>query len=56
MKKIIYEINYLVNVMVIQRCILKMILGQDIPFVYPNYECTHLDLTIVIWLHNLIIF
>jgi hypothetical protein len=26
--------------MVIQSGVMKMILGQDIPFVYPNRECT----------------
>jgi hypothetical protein len=39
MKKKIYQINYIVNVMVIQSGILRVILGGDIPFVYPNYEC-----------------
>ncbi len=27
--------------MVIQSTILRVILGQDIPFVYPDHECTH---------------
>jgi hypothetical protein len=27
--------------MVIQSGVMIMILGQDIPFVYPNHECTH---------------
>jgi hypothetical protein len=26
--------------MVIQSGVMKMILGRDIPFVYPNHECT----------------
>jgi len=28
--------------MVIQNGVLKVILGQDIPFVYPNHERTHM--------------
>jgi len=28
--------------MVIQSSVLKVILRQDIPFVYPNHECTQL--------------
>jgi hypothetical protein len=40
MKKTIYQINYFVNVMVIQSSVLKMILGWNIPFVYPNLEWT----------------
>jgi hypothetical protein len=26
--------------MIIQSGVMKMILGRDIPFVYPNHECT----------------
>jgi hypothetical protein len=37
-----YQINYFVNVMVIQNNVLRVILGRDIPFVYPNYEWTPL--------------
>ncbi len=36
----IYEINYFINVMVIQSNVLRMILGWDISFVYLNPECT----------------
>jgi hypothetical protein len=28
--------------MVIQSSVLRVILGRDIPFVYPNHECTQL--------------
>jgi hypothetical protein len=35
-----YQMNYFINVMIIQNVVLKMILGQDIPFVYPNLEWT----------------
>ncbi len=35
-----YQIDYFVNVMVIESSVLKMILGWNIPFVYPNCECT----------------
>jgi hypothetical protein len=39
MKKIkIYQKNYFLNVMVIQSSVLKVVLMQDIPFVYPNHE------------------
>jgi hypothetical protein len=41
--KKIYQINYFVNVVVIQSNVLTMILGQDSPM-YPNYECTLLDM------------
>jgi hypothetical protein len=40
MNKKIYQINYFVNVMVIQSNVLKMILGWDILFVYTNCDCT----------------
>jgi hypothetical protein len=40
--KFFYKINYYINVMVIQSNVLRMILGWDIPFVYPNCECTPL--------------
>jgi hypothetical protein len=32
--------NYFISVMIIQSSVLKVILGQDIPFVYPNLEWT----------------
>ncbi len=38
MNKKIYQIYYLINVIFIQSNVLTMILGQDIPFVYPNRE------------------
>jgi hypothetical protein len=31
--------TYFINVMVIQSNVLRMILGWDIPFVYPNRNC-----------------
>jgi hypothetical protein len=40
MEKKIYQIFFCVNVMVIQNNVLKMILGWNIPFVYPNLEWT----------------
>ncbi len=48
MKKKIYEKNYFINVMVIQGSVLKMILGQDIAFVYHNLEWTLVFPTIFI--------
>jgi hypothetical protein len=33
------KINEPVNIVVIQSSVLRMILGWDIPFVYPNYDC-----------------
>jgi len=38
------------NIMIIQSGNLRVILGQDIPFVYPNHKCTHLK--VQLW-HNL---
>jgi len=35
-KKKIYQINYFINVMAIQSNVLRVILGCDIPFVYPT--------------------
>jgi hypothetical protein len=40
MKNKIYQINYFINVVVIQNNALRVILVFDIAFVYPNYECT----------------
>jgi len=40
MEKKIYQISYFISVMVIQNNVLGMILEQNIPFVYPNHECT----------------
>jgi hypothetical protein len=40
MKKTIYQIYYLINVIFIQSNDLGVILGQDIPFMYPNREWT----------------
>jgi hypothetical protein len=40
MKKKIYQKIYFIYVMVIQHNVLRMILGQDIPIVYPNLEWT----------------
>jgi hypothetical protein len=39
-KNKIYQINYFISVVVIQNNVLRMILGCDIPFVYPNHERT----------------
>jgi hypothetical protein len=36
-----YQISYFINVMVIQNNALRIILGWDIRFVYPNRDCTH---------------
>jgi len=46
-EKKIYQKNYFINLMVIQNSVLKVILGQGIPFVYPNCECTQLLLFIL---------
>jgi hypothetical protein len=35
-----YQIDYFVNVMVIESNVFKVILGWNIPFVHPNWECT----------------
>ncbi len=40
MKNKIYQKKYFTNVMVIQSNVVRMILGRNIPFVYPNCECT----------------
>jgi hypothetical protein len=40
MKKKIYQIYYLINIIFIQSNVLRVILGQDIPFVYPSHEWT----------------
>jgi hypothetical protein len=40
MKNKIYQINYFISVVVIQNNVLRMILGCDIPFLYPNHERT----------------
>jgi len=34
--------------MVIQSSVLRVILKQDIPFVYPNYECTQMGFFLTI--------
>jgi hypothetical protein len=36
--------------MIIQNGNLRVILGQSIPFIYPNHKCTHLK--VQLW-HNL---
>jgi hypothetical protein len=52
MKKKILQIYYLINLIFIQSNVLKVILGQDIPFVHPNlwldplHRC-HLDYVFV---------
>jgi hypothetical protein len=33
-------IKYFINVIVIQNSVLTMMFGWNIPFMYPNYECT----------------
>jgi hypothetical protein len=40
MKKKNYQKNYFINAMVILNNVLRMILGQGIPFVYLNLEWT----------------
>jgi hypothetical protein len=40
MKKNLPNIDYFINVIVIQNSVWGVILGQDIPLVYPYHECT----------------